>query len=247
MQPLNNYEKRFLFYLKGSFRSQDIEIFVFLSSSRLFPIGHCFRGWLKINLTVHDVTNCLNRNLITSFVCCFEKEKRYDIETLSIDRVLDKKDLHGKNYTENVQQKLVLDPFSILVNNPKQLLHAGVLLQIRYLKRGYLKALKSITFFFWTVYHPHVTSMYSYVIRMSLVCHPYVTHLWFYHEPAANAKESRLCAGPYPTQDKLLVAFHWDLNMCLSQILSNLLSIPNSMESKTPFILKYLVVFISLQ
>ena len=46
------------------------------------------------------------------------------METLSIDRVLNKKDLHGKNYTENVQQKLVLDPFSILVNNPKQLLPA---------------------------------------------------------------------------------------------------------------------------
>ena len=39
------------------------------------------------------------------------------------------------------------------------------------------------------------TRMYSYVIRMSLVCHsyvlvcyPYVTRMWFYHEPIKKVK-----------------------------------------------------------
>ena len=29
-----------------------------------YPVSHCFRGWLKINLKVYDVINCLNKNLI---------------------------------------------------------------------------------------------------------------------------------------------------------------------------------------
>ena len=33
---------------------------------------------------------------------------------------------------------------------------------------------------------------------------------------AVNSKESRLCAHPYPTQNKVLTAFHLALNMCLS-------------------------------
>ena len=52
-----------------------------------------------------------------------EKEKRYDIETLSIDRILNKKHFSWKHYGENVHQKLVPDPFLILVNDPKQPLH----------------------------------------------------------------------------------------------------------------------------
>ena len=38
--------------------------------------------------------------------------------------VSDKEHFHKKNYTENVQQKLVPDVFIILVNNPKQPFHA---------------------------------------------------------------------------------------------------------------------------
>ena len=34
---------------------------------------------------------------------------------------------------------------------------------------------------------------------------------------AANAKESRLCAYPYPTQDRVRTAFHSASNMCLSK------------------------------
>ena len=45
-------------------------------------------------------------------------------ETLSIDRVLIKEQFYGKNHAENVHQKLVPDPFLLLVNIPKQPLHA---------------------------------------------------------------------------------------------------------------------------
>ena len=62
---------------------------------------------------------------------------------LLIDKVLNKEHLYKKNHAENVHQKLIPDPFLILVNNPKQ--HV-------------------------LVCHPYVTRMYSYLIRMSLVC-----------------------------------------------------------------------------
>ena len=111
--------------------------------------------------------------------------KRYDVETLLIDKVLNKEHLYEKIHVENVHQKLIPDPFLILVNNPKQYV---------------------------VECHPYVTRMYSYVIRMSLlctcmssvcrsyvlvcypyvtrtssVCHPHVTRMWFYHEPITIA------------------------------------------------------------
>ena len=57
---------------------------------------HCFRGCSKINLKVYNVINCLNKNLITHFVLYSKKEKSYGIETLSIDRVLNKEHFYGK-------------------------------------------------------------------------------------------------------------------------------------------------------
>ena len=49
----------------------------------------------------------------------------YDIETLSIDRVPHKKYFYGKiRNVENEHQKLVTDLSLILVNKPKQPLHA---------------------------------------------------------------------------------------------------------------------------
>ena len=89
-------EKCFLFHLQSFFRSRDIQIFVFLFLLLFLPVGHCFRGWSKINLKVYDVINCLNKNSITHFVWYLEKEKRYDIETLSIDGVSDKEHLYRK-------------------------------------------------------------------------------------------------------------------------------------------------------
>ena len=91
-----NYERYFLFHLKSFFRSWDIQIFVFSSSPLFLLVSHCFRAWSKINLKVYDVINCLNKNLMTHFVWYLEKEKRYDIETLSIDGVLNKEHFYGK-------------------------------------------------------------------------------------------------------------------------------------------------------
>ena len=87
--------KNVLFYLKSSFGSQDIQIFVF-SSSHFFPVSHCLRGWSKKNLQIHDVINCLNKNLITYFAWHLENEIGCDIETLSIDKELNKEHFYGK-------------------------------------------------------------------------------------------------------------------------------------------------------
>ena len=94
---------------------------VFPSSPLFLPVSLWVRGCLKINLKVYDVINCVNMNLITHFICYLGKEKRYDIETVSIDRVWT---FLWKNHAENGHQKLVPDLFFILVNNPKQSLHA---------------------------------------------------------------------------------------------------------------------------
>ena len=93
---LSKLWKMVLFHLKSSFRSWDIQIFVFSSSTLFYPVSHCFRGWSKINLENYDVINCLWKNVITYFVWYHEKEKRCDIETLSIDRVLKKEHFYGK-------------------------------------------------------------------------------------------------------------------------------------------------------
>ena len=92
--------KNVLFYLKSSFGSQDIQIFVF-SSSHFFPVSHCLRGWSKKNLQIHDVINCLNKNLITYFAWHLEKEIGCDIETLSID-----KELNKEHFYEKTMQKM---------------------------------------------------------------------------------------------------------------------------------------------
>ena len=80
---------------------------LFISSKKLFsftisvfslslPVGHCFWGWSKVYLKVHDVINCLNKNSVTHFGWYLEKEKRYDIKTLSIDGVSDKEHFYRK-------------------------------------------------------------------------------------------------------------------------------------------------------
>ena len=94
--PLKIMKNVFLFDLKISFRSWDIQVLVFSSFPLFLPVRHCFRGWSKKNHKVYDVINCLNKNLIKHFVWHLEKETRYDIETLSIDRVLNKEHFHRK-------------------------------------------------------------------------------------------------------------------------------------------------------
>ena len=82
-----------------------LEIFKFLYfhlPPLFFPVSHGVRGCLKINLKVYDVINCLNRYLITHFVWYLGKEKSYDIETLSIDWVLNKEHIY-----EKIKQKII--------------------------------------------------------------------------------------------------------------------------------------------
>ena len=52
------------------------------------------------------------------------RKKGIIIETMTIDRVLNKNHFLWKNHAENVHQKLVPDSILILINNPKQPLHA---------------------------------------------------------------------------------------------------------------------------
>ena len=117
-----------------------------------------------------------------------------------------------------MHQKLIPDPFLILVNNQKSDCMQGIILQIRYFQRELSKSFKNVNFIFSfepyvirmsLVCYPYVTRIYSYVIRMSLVCtrtslvctrmssvsrsyvlvcHSYVTGLWFYHEPSFFTK-----------------------------------------------------------
>ena len=139
-----NDEKCFLFHLKGSFCSPDIQIFVFLSSPVFFPaVSHCLRGWSKKNLKVYGVINYPSKNLRTHFVWYCES----DTETLSIDRELSKEHFSRKNHTENVNQRLALNPFLILLNNPKQPLHA----RNSFKNKAFWKSIvKKYYFFFWT-------------------------------------------------------------------------------------------------
>ena len=92
---IKKYEQCFLFNLKSSSRSLDIQIFVFSSSPLFVPGSHCFRRWSKKNHKIY-VINSLNRNLITHFVLYLQKEVRYDTETLSIDKELNKEHFYGK-------------------------------------------------------------------------------------------------------------------------------------------------------
>ena len=130
--------------------------------------------------------------------------KRYDVETLLIDKVLNKEHLYEKIHVEHVHQKLIPDPFLILVNNPKQY----VFVCHQYVTRMYLYVIRmsllctrmasvcarvslvctcisSVCRSYVLVCYPYVTRMYSYVIHMSLVCtrrssvcHSYVVLPW---------------------------------------------------------------------
>ena len=76
-----------------------------------------------MNLKFYDVINCLNKNLTAPFAWYLGKVKRYEIETLSFDRVLNKEHFFGKI----MQKILVLEssrPLFTLVNISKQPLHA---------------------------------------------------------------------------------------------------------------------------
>ena len=171
-----------------------------------------FTNLSKINLKAYDVISWLNKNLINHFIWYLEKEKRYDIANLSTDVALEKEHLYEKTM-QKIPQKLIPDPFLILVNNPKQPLHARNSFTNRIFWKRIIKKFKKVNFTFLSnrmssACHSHVpvcdayvTRIYSYVIRMSLVCtrmssichlhvpvchsyvlacHPYVTRMYSY-------------------------------------------------------------------
>ena len=139
--------KYFLFHLKSSFPCQDIQFFVFLIFPLFLPVSHCFREWSNINLKFYDAINCLNKNSIRHLFDILRRNKvwywnfvhRWCIRSRTFSK---------KNHTENVQQKLVIELFIILVNNPKQPLHARNFLKVRYFEKGSSKSLKKVTLFF---------------------------------------------------------------------------------------------------
>ena len=57
-----------------------------------FPCQLLLQRMIQDKFWSLPIVNGLNKNLITHFVWYFEKEKSYGIETLSIDRVLNKED-----------------------------------------------------------------------------------------------------------------------------------------------------------
>ena len=145
MIALNNYEKCFLFHLKSSFGFRDIQIFLFLSSPLFLPVNLCLRGWLKINLKVYDIFNYLNKMLIIHFVWYLVKEKRYDIETLSIDEY----------QITNIFIEKSCSKWAPKVS-PRPLFNFGKWLRtaitckkfLRYFERGLSKSLKKVNFSF---------------------------------------------------------------------------------------------------
>ena len=52
-------------------------------------------------------------------VWCFKKEKRYDVETLSIDRVLNKEHFYGKNAHRKCALKASPRPLFYFGKQPK--------------------------------------------------------------------------------------------------------------------------------
>ena len=79
----------YLFHLKSSFRSRDIQIIVFPFPPLFSPVSHCFGGWYKKNLKVYDDINCLNKKL-THFVWYLEKKLKL-ISSLFRTKYIEKK------------------------------------------------------------------------------------------------------------------------------------------------------------
>ena len=96
MIALQKLRKTFFISSKKLFSFLRYLNFVFSSSPLFLLVSHCFTGWSKKNFKIYDVINCLNKNLITHFIWYLEKEIRCDIETLSIDRELNKEHFYGK-------------------------------------------------------------------------------------------------------------------------------------------------------
>ena len=125
MIALQKLKNAFYFIWKALFVLEIIKFLYFTPPLFFLPVGRCFRGWSKINLS--------------TFCLISLEEKRYDIETLFVDRLLNKEHFYGKSDAENVHQKLVPDPFLISVNNPKQPLHTRNYFKIKIFWKRFIK------------------------------------------------------------------------------------------------------------
>ena len=96
LQILWTIKKLFFISSKKLFLFSRYSNFCIFVLPLFLPVSHSFRGWSKRNLKVYHIINCLNKNLITLFVWYLEKEVMCDIETLSIDTVLNKEHFYGK-------------------------------------------------------------------------------------------------------------------------------------------------------
>ena len=123
LYPFKMYEKCFLFHLKSSFHSTDIQFFVFLSSHLFLPVSHCFRGWSKINLKVCDVINCLVHQTVNILFGILWRKTGMTLKLCPLIEYWIRNICIGK-LCRKCAPELVPDPFLILVNNPKQLLLA---------------------------------------------------------------------------------------------------------------------------
>ena len=95
MIALQKLWKMFFFLSKKLFSFSKYSNFCISVLPFFLPVSH-WRGWSKTNLKVRDTINCLNKNSITCFVGYLGREKRYGIESLSIDGVSDKGHFYRK-------------------------------------------------------------------------------------------------------------------------------------------------------
>ena len=79
-------------------------IFAFPSFSASQPL---LESLIQDKLKVYDVINCLNN--LTYFFWYLKKEKRYHVETLAIDTVLNKEHFYGK-----IMQKMSTTPDNLI-------------------------------------------------------------------------------------------------------------------------------------
>ena len=108
----------------------------FISSKKLFSFSRSSNYCIPVFPLFLPVSHCVKN--ITHCVWYLGKEKRYGIETFL-----------WQNHAENVHQKLVPESFSILVNNPKQPLHARSSFENNIFWKSIIKnLLKSHLYFF---------------------------------------------------------------------------------------------------
>ena len=136
----------FYFIYKALFVLKMFEFLYFFLPS-FFPVGHCFRGWSKVNPRICDVIYFLNKNLIAHFVWYLRKEPNYAIETLAIYKVLNKEHFH-KKIMQKIRSKswsqttFLFSWITLSIACKKLFLKCGIL------KENYQKALKKLTLFF---------------------------------------------------------------------------------------------------